>query len=792
MRWKTIIAGLVVSLAGWTVKAQEPVSDFEIRTIVTEGFNEVRKENNLDTLLSLDVLDNVAREMVQIHMETKRSVRDKEKIADMLEEYGGYGGAKWRVFNGRASVKKGKRILTIDDVKKELYAKFIKKKRNVKNLKDPDYVYMGVAVGIDEKGKGYIYVLVADKDVDNRGADKSLRKQLPIRYTKGRKGIVPYEKSACKDLKKFQFDGYYKLSKGLSIRDNGVYLEYDDLTELTPLLNAPKDGFAVELVLKSQYPCEGANIFDRARQYRGFVFRPRYSKKILSANEGINNLNVKIGKVPGRVLKKLDLAGEYELNLIIVQNKTFCKRIVPGFQEEVSFEVPMDLILYPDTFYREGDKRFKPTKEKHVIEFKIKFEKGKYEYKLEDVAPILDTLDVPEFTIDSIFIEAHSSIEGDSAINAELQIKRGQTIAQAILEKYKALSKKVRVVYDDSWELFREQIKKDPDYGWLADTTKAYVRERLAKDPVLLKKLEPLLQEQRFARIVLYVTVDIKGGAELRYFQRKMDQALQKKDVRLALGIQRYLISQVVNGRYSPDVVLNLKLPTDPAFAQLHLNRIWMEYKYIDSGIVKEKHCQELKKWERFLARNEIYQYNTIVCKLKFEEPTEEEIEQIQENIKALRSSPIKSDDLDRMDLYFNIMILDRLVEEYEPGDPALTERLNYIKQLFKPEQYDWNWNGKIALLALQSGDPQYSISLLEGGLQRNIPAGEDFYKFYAYLVSWDDDKIATMEYRRALYGWYEKDPVEVCDKMGKTGEGPTFQATDDPYIKILNCKKCK
>ncbi len=792
----------ILLLAGWVAgyaqeeATSEMLTEEDVYQIVVQQIQEVRTQNNMDTLLVADFANQIARAFAEHHMETRQTVRDPSLIARIMGEYGGNPQAHYIVLTGRARVKKGKRILDRETVAQTLAAKFTQKKRNVKKMLDEDFVFLGVGVRLSDKGSGVIYVLLGSAQLDNRGADKKLRKQLVVRYTKGRRGLITeYEvgrgqEDPCADVDKFT--DWIGLAKSLSISGKYVYMHYPDLMALTPLLDKKKDGFAIEIVLEDQFACGQPNILDWRRPFRGKVLKPRYARYIQAKNESVTGeLQVPVGKLPGR-FRKYGTGLNYEFNILVIQNKHFCRRIIPGYRDTVQFEVEPNFQFYPDTFYRQGDKRFQVIKEKHTIEFRIYFEKGKYNYRYEDIKPILDTLAIPLFTIDSIYIRAHSSLEGDSAVNAELQIKRGTSIAEALFSRFPHLQKVVRIEHDDSWELFKQDIKKDPQWGWLADTTKAFVRNLLNRNPQLVQHLEPMLQKHRFASVKIYATIDIKGGAELLFFQRRMDIAVRKKDVKEALAIQRYLIQRVLEGRYPPEVVLNLKVPSDPAFAQLHLNAWWMRYWALDKRTITPQRCQELQGLEQHLADNQVFQYNRLVCQILYEDLPDDQIEPIQEEIQKLQASPLRAKDITRLDLYFNIRALDQLLQTHAPDDVAVQSRIERLKQIFQPEEWEWQWGGKIAYLAYQTRNEDWAIDLLENYLQRNVQADVNFYRFYAFLVSWNEEKVLSSYYRRALLKWYAKDPVGVCDRLGKTFQGPSFQSVLDPYIKELRCQKCK
>ena len=81
---------------------------------------------------------------------------------------------------------------------------------------------------------------------------------------------------------------------------------------------------------------------------------------------------------------------------------------------------------------------YAPTATSTELNFRIPFEQGKFNYKPDDMVPVLAALNEPDFIINKIFISAYSSLEGTQSENAVLQKKRAQSIVKALEENQNA------------------------------------------------------------------------------------------------------------------------------------------------------------------------------------------------------------------------------------------------------------------------------------------------------------------------------------------------------------------
>lgn len=333
---------------------------------------------------------------------------------------------------------------------------------------------------------------------------------------------------------------------------NKIYLNYNNLRYLKKLLVRPKDGFAIDVVQFAQYEKDNYNILDNNLQSKGIMQKPIYRDNIFSKNlikfdktakkkAIVNKLKLLVGTLPSGI------KGDYELNLIVVSEGRVCKTILRSWVSngEQSSSTPLDMIVIPEA---ESSKvpAFEPRSETSILNFIIPFEKGKSEFKQEDVKPFVDAMQEPDFNIEGLYIYAYSSIEGDSLGNSKLQRKRGESIT-SVLQLMQKTKLKPIIMTNDSWALFQMEME-DGKYDYLTKMTKHQAIKAINSKLSLQKELEPTLAKQRFAQIVMDVTYDISGTKEEKFAYLKFNQAVRQENYKLAYKIMDFIYLKVKMG----------------------------------------------------------------------------------------------------------------------------------------------------------------------------------------------------------------------------------------------------
>jgi hypothetical protein len=268
---------------------------------------------------------------------------------------------------------------------------------------------------------------------------------------------------------------------------------------------------------------------------------------------------------------------------------------------------PVAYEMLPTILDTSSGKFTEPFTENKNLSFRIPFEKNKFDFRTEDIAPFIDSLNEPRFNIQNIDIVAYSSVEGDSLRNAELQNKRAASIV-GVLEKQQNSKIKYTVNTGNSWEIFKKQIVLTNWY-YLADSSQRYVNIKLNRDSILLRKLEPMLREQRFATIQMRVMFDLKKLKEDDYWIYRYTKALEKKDIKRLLSNQTALINLFQNNKIDYQKFMSVSVPNELKYISLLNNK----YLFVKDEQERIKKFEELRE---IAPLHPIVKYNYLAIKL--------------------------------------------------------------------------------------------------------------------------------------------------------------------------------
>lgn len=603
-----------------------------LNSALLSHINTQRQTGGVEEVLSTQVLENAAQDQAnycaELKAETNTQKELKKSTASLRVTF--YGGIKDGVpqeiiFSESVKNSKGIELSTGD-----LLAKLIKKldKTAFKKIYTrPDLYYAGIRGSFDPiSGKVYFCILFGDINIINNTAAHS--KELDKNYTVKTHAFHWWlRRTGCKincifgkcddgtvcnaydDLKEL----YSKvdLDKGFYIKDKKLFLreEYkkyfiSEDRNTTKLIADKNDRLLIYIIEKSQFPCNTSyNISVGANTQAGLEIglRPVTLSQLTAKGD------LAIDKLP------VGFSENFEIGIKVVKycdEKVKCEvynfydklnRLKPYFTP-VSFET-LPLLLDTQTA-----KTPEPFIEVKTLNWTIPFERNKFDYKQADIAPFIDSLSEPKFIIQEIKITAYSSIEGDSVKNAELQQKRAASIVKVLEQQQSGTKIKYTVKQGNAWDIFRKQILLT-NYYYLADSNQAYVRQRLNSDTSLLKKVEHLLDQERFATIEMRVAFDLKKLSEEDYWIYRIQKALEKKDLKRALNNQTALIKLYEQGKVKYEKFMALEIPNDKKYIAMLNNK----YYYIKDIKEQLSKFEELRNLD---PNNPIIKYNYLAIKL--------------------------------------------------------------------------------------------------------------------------------------------------------------------------------
>jgi uncharacterized protein YkwD len=759
-------------------------SEETLTKILIEKLNEVRKGAKLDPLRDHDILQKASVDHATYMAKNEKAEPNqsgkKATVGKRVKYYGGSEKASELIV--ALPVGKGKVNFTYEKIAEEAISKWQKSKVDKPLLTDPNFVYSGCSAKLDkEKKKVYISVVLGGFDSFNDGASKKARKELPVPYTTKKYGLKPAtDAKACKNCDKFK--NIEDLQQGLYVKDGKIYFKHDNIKVLKKLLKGSNDGLAVDIVQRAQYKCDKPyNIYDNNRVNRGVMTKKMYAPKIFANNtllkedKKTKKLNVMLGKLPKGI------GDDYELNLIIIQNNQVCKNITPHYYGDEKSKSKTPIGILPDTNVTVFDLKA----EKQVVSFRVPFKKGKAEYNIKDIEPIINSLNEPDFIINKVKIYAYTSIEGSEEQNIALQKKRAESIVKA-LEQMQNKKIPKEIVTSDTWEQFKNDVK-GTNFEILAtmESKEQALKEIKAKG--WLKDLEPILEKHRYGQVEIDAKFDLSTKInEQKFVINSQKKAIDKNNAEKALSIQKYAIQKIEKGEYPTSVITSVEYPNTVEYVKHNNNKIWAEE--YGSNDVDSLNCVKIDELLKLSPDNKILKFNQVYCFIKNGEFTStNEIAKWQKVIDALYGSEIPKKIVDGLNLEFQFKVIDTY-DTTEAGDAIVEAATNKIKSFFNLEDATWQNAYKLALVFMQHKDPKFALSLMEPFVE-NKKVSKNFIFTYVGLCSNFKEKIMSDSFVKAMRIAAKKDKDRYCKLFG--APNLSFQILDNPFIKEDYCKIC-
>ncbi len=647
--------------------------------------------------------------------------------------------------------------------------------------------FAGISGKIDEQEKK-IYVSMYMGNFASFKPSQNSMAELTFPITTKTYGLKPYDDKICKKTGR-RMPNIVDLQSGLSLNDQGqIVFKYNDLKKFRKFIKDNKDGLAVDIIQKAQFNnCNGENIADYSNINQGIMTKRIYAKKLyknnLAQGEGRRNKVTKLEVVLGELPLGLQ-PEDVELNLMIIKNKSVCNNISQSWVDNKVYDFVPKPTLIPDTILPANVPGYAPTSTSTELRFRIPFEQGKYEYKPEDMQPVLAALNEPDFIINKIFISAYSSLEGSMAENAILQKKRAQSIVKA-LEKNQNASIVDSIITAPNLKDLQNDAKGtiyDEVCNMTLEEAVEYVNKRA-------KEMEFLLANHRYADVVIWVTYDIDGNKEQKYVVDQFNKAVASNQLNLALSIQKYIIKRVIEGRYNENAVVEMRIPQGKDYVGLNMNKIWLtQYVYLDP--LDEEYLQKIDELNKLDNQNIYVEYNDILCETQLTDIDKEGIyDQLQNRINNLYNTPIRVDLVDALNIELQFQIMTIYKDSLGVNHPVVTKSLDKIKEIVKIDEITWETALKLASIFVNQGDYSFAVQLLEPFVTKeNLPIA--FYTTYATVCSKLPYKSHSNNFTFALEKISKNDPNMLCDLF--SGDKFAIQTFINTRVKQLYCNTCK
>jgi outer membrane protein OmpA-like peptidoglycan-associated protein len=765
--------------------------------IFVKKINDLRIAQNKDFIFRNEILEKAATDQSEYMVKIKKtnlegSSRSKRTTGDRIKFYGGTTSGQ-EIVQSTNIGKDIKTYYTYGFVADEILTKILKSKKYAEILNNPKAFYAGIGTTLDKTGKRmYISIVIGGLESINEG--KRLRKLLSLKYTTKSYGVDRGNAKECRNCERF--DDYITLQKGISIQSGKILFEYPNLRKLRKLFLTADDGIAIDIIQKSQYPCDTFNIYDAEKQNRGILLKPIYAKNLWSKNtepERYNKFSGYIADIPKNILK--NLGDQYEINVNIIQKGKFCRRVTRTFTESNISDKLKSISIYPDTLNNCSDCKIEDDyvldSTSKILSFKIPFDKNKSEYKPRDLEPILTTLNEPKYTINEINVIAYTSLEGDSTKNALLQIKRAKTIIEA-LEKINKGDILNNIETFDAYEMFKQQVGATEKYMY-GLIPKQKLIDTLNSSKKMREDFADILEAERVTMVNMKVTYATQGDDELDFIIHSMKKAIEHNQPQRAKRLQHFAINEAIRGKYSPIKLMSIQVPLKKEYVSMVLNNLFLESRFLRDDSVTYEMQNKLNELEKLEPDNLYVKYNQLVSFINagvFKDDFK--VEEITNRIENLKKTKLPRNLVDALSLELQFKIIDT----YDTIETVTAKRIaanamDRIKNLFAIGTNGKKWeNGlKLAEVFIRHNDYKYAMQLLTPFIRDN-DAEEKLIFTYISCAARFQENWYTPDFRFALSKARELNSKRYCALFADPYL--SIQVLENPLIKKEFCNNCK
>ena len=655
----------------------------------------------------------------------------------------------------------------------------------LKILKNEDFYNLGVGV-VFVPGENLIYT-TADLGVE------PYIKSPGVKYSSNSYKLRPYAKNDCKNFER-EF-GYLSelFSSSIHTNNDSILFKFHDLNLIKSILKTRKDGFAIDIINRDQFDCSSGNRAHPAAVEDGILLKPTKKGKLLRKNP--LKEEKKFIAYLGRIPEGVDI-DDIELNLLIIQNKCNCSAIQYNNIDSKNLRLlEVDFTIDTISISENIDSLSKQ------LNFSIPFEKNKAEYQVEDIKPILDSIQLNRYDIKQINITAYSSIEGNQKSNEILQMKRAESMLSAIQE-YQLQKVKTSINTFENWDGFKQSIKDSPYYQDFKSLTKEETRSLINSD-TLQYDLEPYLETQRKAEINIIVESIYIDSLTPKLLPKKFIKAIEDGEHIIAKGIQSLMLRNVEQGIMEKATLFPTKeIPYTRENMPIMNNILAFKLKYFNGNSDELDSLFEDLKTDvgRFLTidpNNAHLNYNKQLVELYYWSRNihylmidkEAKVDQPRDLYKAIRrlyNSKIDNWKVNQLLLNYYLIAADFY---YETQNYVMREKsLKKVKKLVIKSKLNQEQTYIMAGYFMFQIHMDWAIQIMLPFIKRE-DYNEDFIFRLISIAIYDEKKVPPANFMKLLNTAKEMNERRFCELFG--APNMSFQLLSKDEIKESYCKTC-
>ncbi len=564
---------------------------------------------------------------------------------------------------------------------------------------------------------------------------------------------------------------------------DSVYLLNNDISWSEKFFSAKKDGIAIDLVSKDQYLCANPLPKSSAWSHRGFLLPPVYRDQMIKNSRVLPNGYVisYVGKIPQSLSSQ-----PLEANYLILENKNRC-----GYSGVINLDFHSWKMLKTGLYYDTLSKEKIESKYKQLsktLRFTIPFDKDKIEYRPEDIKPLYDSLNITDYAIQSISINAYTSVEGSYERNIKLQNERAESIVKA-LQSYQNEKITSTVSASEDWVEFLEDISNS-SYNYFLTLSKEEVKERLKASPDLLTKLEPILRKERKAMVELSLEKRLSykesDQNQLKVFFK---QSIVQRNIEEALYLQQIIFYKIRREELPDQFLQELEVPEANEYGSLMINnlvfRIENEYDNVFEAI------NAFQKLDALLTNNPKIKYNLCVLRMRASIQTGlvTDNQSLIKEINSLRKYGIPEGLVRRLLINYHILLSELAIQnkDYAAKDRSVQFIYNTYRGIKMNEDDLVNLSKFFSYYSKFEWAEQILLPK-----SKVIDVSEELLFYYLNLTVYKEINFSNKFYRITLLNGVNRNRNKFCKMFDSIAEGGiTFQLLEYPYLKKVFCENC-
>ncbi len=722
-----------------------------------DHLNTFRLQHQKDYLVKDSILHLAAEEHSKAMADKNELDQSSDDISRRIEHFGGSPFGKEVIL--KFKIKDKTIPMSYDTLAELLDYELLRRKKELKIVENELYTYLGVGVSINANCDAVFvsWVLGNARSLPSHCPEKAEELSL---LSKKKYRLKPYDAKVCRKLD-VQND-LFKWQECLSVEDNKIYFETYNYKALRRLIKAPNDALAVDIVQKQQFPFHQENYVDNNTPWTAWLTPPVYTSKIAKGNlikdkTARKHLRFQIAELPENISQ------DYELNLVMIKDKHFCKDVFPAyhFTDSSYYQIEASLIL--DTNSQFNTYTYKCKSERNVLKFRVPFERNSHQFEKKAVEKIVKSLEQPDFLIYKIDIDAYSSVEGKAALNERLQKQRAASLVRLLSEfdSRKSTSIDTEIHTQNNWKDFRKDLETTP-YSFLLKKNNQQIY-RYIQQKHLWDSLEFILKRHRYVDVQLHIEYDLaRAEQEARFVVYKFNQAVAKNDKIQSLAIQKFILQNIEKKRYKASCLNALKIPETADMAGILMNH-WAAKNHYGLLPITKHLASRIKALKRLDSDNPYIQFNDVFCHLYLSDfSADNSVENLRQEIDVLYESSLPQFKIDELNILFLFQLQKYLETSKDKTMKSwFKETLEAFKQRVDVQQMPLSNMEKMVQLYMEVGEYQSAKQILFLLLERNN-ISEKMLWSYIRLMSLSETMWASNHLLDVVKKAYDLNPKKT------------------------------